>query len=90
VTSEGSGIHGGDMRGEETLRQRKKNHPYRAYLLRCWQEGSHWRFSAEEVLHKQPRRGFDSLGALVAFLQAELVGNEDRPLAVGEKRQGMD
>lgn len=58
----------------------------RAYLLRCWQEGgdtpggaARWRFSVEEVLRKQPRRGFDDLEALFHFLQAEMAGGEDQP-----------
>lgn len=57
----------------------KKARPTRAYLLRCWQEGEappgekgRWRFSLEEVLHKRPRQGFDSLEALIACVQAEL------------------
>ncbi len=60
---------------------KEKSDPHRAYLLRCWQEGEtapdekpHWRFSLEEVLHGRRRRGFDSLQALVTFLQAELAG----------------
>lgn len=64
--------------------RREKNRPYRAYLLRCWQEGEaapdrkpHWRFSVEEILHKRRRQGFDSLETLVAFLRAELAGGED-------------
>jgi hypothetical protein len=57
----------------------ERDHPTHAYLLRCWQEGRaapgkkvRWRFSAEDVLQKQPRRGFDSLEELVAFVQTEL------------------
>jgi hypothetical protein len=64
------------MQGEES-------HPYRAYLLRCWQEGGaapgeepFWRFSVEEILSERRRKGFTSLGALIAFLQAELAGDE--------------
>jgi hypothetical protein len=66
----------------------KKNLPYqRAYLLRCWQEGEvtpgnepSWRFSVEEIPQdKQRRKGFSSLGALFAFLQAELVGEDGQP-----------
>jgi hypothetical protein len=63
---------------------RKRDHPIRAYLLRCWQEGqappgekARWRFSVEGVLHKQPRRGFDDLESLVAFLQDELIDREE-------------
>jgi hypothetical protein len=64
---------------------RNWSRPSRAYLLRCWQEGNataeqppRWRFSVEEVLRKGPRRGFDSLEALMAYLEAELAaGSED-------------
>lgn len=56
---------------------------YHAYLLRCWREKettadekARWRFCVEEVLQKRPRQGFDSLDALVAFLQAELVDGD--------------
>jgi hypothetical protein len=64
------------MQGEES-------HPYRAYLLRCWQEGEAapgeeplWRFSVEEISNERRRKGFTSLGALIAFLRAELAGDE--------------
>jgi len=64
------------MRKEE----KGKNEPYRAYLLRCWQEGdavtdqeSLWRFSVEDVFGERRRQGFGSLEALVAFLRVELV-----------------
>jgi hypothetical protein len=60
--------------------------PRRAYLLRCWRhretpggEGTHWRFSLEEVLQKGPRRGFGSLEAVVSFLQGELDADEGVP-----------
>lgn len=52
---------------------------YRAYLLRCWQEGQAapdgepgWRFSVEEVLYRRRRWGFTGLESLLGFLQAEL------------------
>ena len=52
---------------------------YRAYLLRCWQEGGAapdrdpgWRFLVEEVLHPRRRWGFDGLPSLLAFLEGEL------------------
>ncbi|MBE9508875.1 MAG: hypothetical protein IMY86_12615 [Chloroflexi bacterium] len=68
---------------------------YRAYLLRCWQEGEaapgkepHYRFSVEEILRKRPRRGFDSLEALVAFLRAELSsGRGETPEGKGPTRE---
>jgi len=62
--------------------RREKRPLYRAYLLRCWQEGEaapgeepRCRFSVEEILHKRRRKGFDNLEALLDFLRAEL-GNE--------------
>ena len=66
--------------------QEEKNQPYRAYLLRCWREGEEvpgkaprWRFSVEEVLPgRHPKRGFSNLEALLAFLQSELVGGEEK------------
>ena len=64
--------------------QGEKHHPYRAYLLRCWQEGEAalgqepaWRFSVEEILHERRRQGFSSLEGLIAFLRAELAGEEE-------------
>jgi hypothetical protein len=67
--------------------QEEKNQPYRAYLLRCWQEGEAtprqappWRFYVEEILPgRHPKKGFSNLGALLAFLRAELVGGEEIP-----------
>jgi hypothetical protein len=64
----------------------KKNQPSRVYLLRCWQErettsgqAPHWRFLVEEVLKdKRCRKGFTSLSALFAFLEAELAGDEKK------------
>lgn len=52
----------------------KRQHIYRAYLLRCWQEDSAnsdspvWRFSLEGVRDNQ-RHGFADLQSLLAFLQ---------------------
>jgi hypothetical protein len=63
---------------------REKSHPHRAYLLRCWRERGAagkeplWRFSVEEILHERRRKGFSSLGALVAFIRSELaIGEEE-------------
>jgi hypothetical protein len=50
-----------------TGRPMNRNHPQRAYLLRCWQEG----------LSKRPRRGFDDLEALFHFLRAEMARGGD-------------
>jgi hypothetical protein len=59
---------------------KKVNEPYRAYLLRCWQEGDMgtdqepiWRFSVEDVFGERRWQGFGSLEALVAFLSVELI-----------------
>ncbi len=58
---------------------------YHAYLLRCWaergQDGTgavHWRCSLEDP-HTGERRGFPSLAALLAFLDAELELGCDAP-----------
>lgn len=65
--------------------RKEGSRPYRAYLLRCWQEERPaagedrcWRFLVEEVLQQGPQQGFDDLDGLVAFLRAELTdeGNE--------------
>ena len=65
--------------------QTEKKRPYRAYLLRCWREEKAapgkeplWRFSVEEILHERRRKGFNNLGALIAFLQAELSSGEEK------------
>jgi hypothetical protein len=65
----------------------RKQDIYRAYLLRCWQEGGAapggsacWRFSVEEVLRERRRRGFTDLEALVAFLQAQFAGAREDPV----------
>ena len=51
---------------------------YTAYLLRCWQEGSAWRYSLEEVGNGK-RHGFATLDEFVAFLlslQMQAAGKE--------------
>jgi CRISPR/Cas system endoribonuclease Cas6 (RAMP superfamily) len=62
------------------LMYKEKNEPYRAYLLRCWQEGDIgtdqeplWRFSVEDVFGERRWQGFGSLEALVAFLRVEFT-----------------
>jgi len=42
---------------------------YRAYLLRCWLEGTNWRYSLEEV-GSGKRHGFATLDEFVTFLVA--------------------
>ncbi len=53
------------------------DHPrsrYRAFILRVWQDDTHqgWRISLEEIGRSLPRRGFRSLEAMTAFIEAEL------------------
>jgi hypothetical protein len=57
---------------------KEENDPYRAYLLRCWQERGRdqeflWRFSVEDIFGERRRQGFNSLEAVVAFLSVELI-----------------
>ena len=54
-----------------------KRKGYRAYLLRCWQEGERWFFSLEEVSGERRRHGFPDLKALVAFLRREVIAKEE-------------
>lgn len=63
----------------------KKSRTQRAYLLRCWREGGdtpgaapRWRFSVEEVLSQQARRGFDDMEAALGFLRAEMAEDQER------------
>ena len=56
---------------------------YRSYLLTFWEERGRdpqtpvvWRFSLEDPRTGQ-RRGFSGLEEVMAFLQTELVGNQD-------------
>ena len=72
----------------------KKGSLHHAYLLRCWREGEttagkkpRWCFCIEEVLQERPRQGFEDLDALVAFLRAELVGDQapDQTLSDGSR-----
>jgi len=55
-----------------------KKRSYRAYVLRCWQNGHNedtrtfqWHFSLEEILHERRRQGFDDLDALIEFLREQ-------------------
>jgi hypothetical protein len=51
---------------------------YVAYLLRCWSEGTTWRYSLEEIGNGK-RHGFASLDEFVSFLlalQARAAGQE--------------
>ncbi|MBA2664413.1 MAG: hypothetical protein H0U74_19150 [Bradymonadaceae bacterium] len=51
--------------------------PYHSYLLRFWRE-SGWRFMLENP-HTGERKGFGSFEALVAFLQEEVMDEEEAP-----------
>ncbi|MFW5943415.1 MAG: hypothetical protein ACOCXI_16540 [Chloroflexota bacterium] len=49
---------------------------YHAFLLRCWQEESGWRYSLEAIgsaAGYRRRQGFDSVDAFLARLQNELA-----------------
>jgi len=54
-------------------------HPltYTAYLLRCWLEGSTWRYSLQEV-GADKRIGFASLDEFVSFLVARSMPADGR------------
>lgn len=52
---------------------RRPNTPYKAFLIRCWQEGQDMRFSLESV-GRGERRGFDRAADLLAVLKNELEG----------------
>ncbi len=61
-----------DATKKERTGKAEGDNRYRAYLLRCWQEGDSWRYSIEMTGKEQERRGFGSLEALLAWLGAEL------------------
>lgn len=49
---------------------------YHAFLLRCWQEESGWRYSLEAIgpaAGDRRRQGFDSVDVFLARLQNELA-----------------
>lgn len=51
--------------------------PYQAYLVRCWREGSDWRFSLEGIGRDRQRLGFSRLEELMAHIQASLSEEGD-------------
>lgn len=56
---------------------------YHSYLLRCWSDGpGRWRFSVEDP-HTGARRGFATMAALVAFLDATLCAEGEAERAPG-------
>lgn len=71
------------IRSKRLAKHRDKQERYRAYLLRCWQEGEIgtdqeplWRFSVKNVFDEQLEQGFGSLEALIAFLRVELIESD--------------
>jgi hypothetical protein len=48
-----------------------------AYLLRCWMEGSVWRYSLEEV-GTEKRHGFATLDEFVSFMLVRSMQPDDR------------
>lgn len=59
----------------------KRQDPYHAYLLRCWQEtgeATTWRFSLEGVRDHQ-RHGFADLESLLAFLR-RITATNGKPI----------
>lgn len=49
---------------------------YIAFVLRCWLEGSTWRYSLEEI-GANNRRAFATLDELFSFLLAKLLPPSD-------------
>ncbi len=72
---------GGSFHGVERSRIRVavEKASDQAYLLRCWQENGHWRFSLETVGPQRERRGFRSLEDLVAYLRSQLSSHDETP-----------
>ncbi len=46
---------------------------YRAYLIRCWRDGTAWHFSLESIGASSERRGFSRLEDLIAHVQTDLT-----------------
>ena len=59
---------------------------YITYILRCWQEGSNWRYSLEEVGVGE-RHGFASLDEFVAFMLARATPPESGMEAISIDEQ---
>lgn len=55
--------------------------PYRAFLLRCWQEEENaervWRFILVKINKEPIKKGFTTLEDLFDFLQAELMKTDE-------------
>ena len=50
---------------------------YTAYILRCWLEGTIWRYSLEEI-DTGKRHGFATLDEFISFMLARATGPEER------------
>ena len=62
----------------------EKRSSYRAYLLRCWQEGkTEWRFRLQNVQTGE-QTGFTNLEAMFAFLHDLLESGDGDPAALDE------
>ena len=61
---------------------------YRAFVLRLWQDDTDqgWRFSLEEIGRSLPRRGFRTLQAMAAYIEAEL----ERPTHAPREQPAAD
>jgi hypothetical protein len=62
----------------------KQPSPYTAYLLRCWLEGSAWRYSLEEV-GSGKRHGFATLDEFVSFMLTKSILPGDGLKTPGDK-----
>ena len=62
---------------------------YTAYLLRCWLEGSTWRYSLEEV-GTGKRHGFATLDEFVSFMLAKSILPGDGVKTPGDKVDQME
>jgi hypothetical protein len=45
---------------------------YQAYLIRCWYEGDKWHFTLETIGPERQQRAFNTLPALMVYVQALL------------------
>lgn len=64
---------------DELVGAMREKKPYKAFLLRCWEEREasldrkpRWRFSIEEVGREKRQRGFHQLQDLLTFLEQQM------------------
>jgi hypothetical protein len=60
------------MANNSTLDRSPPTRPYQAILIRCWDESGQWRCVLETIGLADRRRGFSSVAALLAYVQALL------------------